>query len=275
MDVIFWGVRGSIPCCGPENRRGGGDTSCVGVRVGDTLVVLDAGTGIRDLGRWLEANHPDVRKIHLFLSHAHYDHVIGFPFFSPIWNPAFEIHVYATTLNSFGGVQHFFDKTLFAPPFFPVSLSQLAAKISYYDCQNGDVVQLEGGVQVRIFPLNHPGGASGFRVEGAGKSLCYVSDTEHCVEAGLDKDILQAVQDCDLMIYDASFTDEEYPAHVGWGHSTWQEGVRLCQEARVKRLAIFHHEPSHTDDMLDAIESQARVVFENAFVAREDQHIAL
>lgn len=275
MEVTFWGVRGSIPCCGPQHKRVGGNTSCVSAYGEGALVIFDAGTGLRELGLALENAPLPTKEIHLFLSHAHYDHVIGFPFFSAIWNPDVTLHLYATILKPERGVAHFFEHILFHHPFFPVSLSQLRAQLVFHDIANGQEVLVGGGGRVVPFALNHPGGASGYRFEAGGKSVCYVSDTEHDPEGGLDPVILAHIQDTDLMIYDGCFTQAEYANHQGWGHSTWEEGVRLAQAAGAKRMAIYHHDPSHTDDVMERIEAEAKRAFSGAFVACQGLSLTL
>lgn len=273
MDVTFWGVRGSVPCCGQEYMRVGGNSSCVSALIDETIVIFDAGTGLRDLGLWLESR-PHIKEAHLFLSHAHYDHVIGFPFFKPLWRPDFKLVVYATVLQAYGGAKRFFQERIFADPFFPVTLDQLNSDLSFQDCHNGETLWLNDRTQVSIGKLNHPGGASGFRLDHGQKALAYVSDTEHNEETP-DQHVLDLITEADLVIYDATFTEEEYPRFKGWGHSTWQEGLKLCQKAGARSMAIYHHDPSHTDDKIDLIEQDAKKAWSNLFIARQGLTIVL
>lgn len=233
MDVTFWGVRGSLPCCGEEYLRTGGDSSCVSAIAGNKVVVFDAGTGIRRLGLWLD-QYPHIKEVHLFLSHVHYDHVIGFPFFKPLWREDIKIFVYTTILEKHGGGETFFKDRVFADPFFPVTLDMLRCDLSFRDCHDGESIDIDPKTTVFIEKLNHPGGASGFRLVHEEKIVAYVSDTEH-LEESPDNNVLKLIKDADLVVYDATFTDEEYPNFKGWGHSTWQEGMRLCQEKNVKK----------------------------------------
>jgi len=136
----------------------------------------------------------------------------------------------------------------------------------------GDNFELEGGVRVRTAPLNHPNGATGYRIEHAGKALCYVTDTEHIVGQP-DQNVLGLIEGADLVVYDATYTDQEFESKIGWGHSTWQEAVRLCTAADVKQLAIFHHDPDHEDDFMQGIEQEAREMWSGAIVAREGMRI--
>jgi len=155
-----------------------------------------------------------------------------------------------------------------------VPLDVFHAVIDFSDFNAGDTLDLGDGITVKTTPLNHPNGATGYRVEFAGKSICYVTDTEH-VPGSPDQNILGLIKDADLVIYDSTYADEEFPQFVGWGHSTWQEGVRLCQAAGAKQLAIFHHDPGRDDDALDRIAAAAAGRFTGAFVAREGETIYL
>ena len=159
-----------------------------------------------------------------------------------------------------------------ANPTFPVPIDILQAKMQYHDFDAGENVKLSDEIHLDTCLLNHPKGATGYRVNFKGKSVCYVTDTEHKKD-GLDESILKLVENTDLFIYDSTYTEEEYPNFEGWGHSTWQEGVRLSKEAGVKNYAIFHHDPSHDDDFMDNVERDAKKTFANAFVAKEGMEI--
>jgi phosphoribosyl 1,2-cyclic phosphodiesterase len=159
-------------------------------------------------------------------------------------------------------------------PTFPVPLETMRSKLVFEDFDAGDTFNIGSGVTVRTAPLNHPNGATGYRLDCAGKSICYVTDTEHVVGAP-DQRLLALIEGADLVVYDSTYTDEEFPAKVGWGHSTWQEAVRLCRLANAKQLAIFHHDPSHEDTFMAAIEREARDVWSGAIVAREGMRIQL
>lgn len=262
-----------MPCCGEDYLKTGGDSSCVSAQVSDMLVIFDAGTGLHDLGFWLDEN-PHITQLHLFLSHVHYDHVIGFPFFKALWRKDLDIHVYSTTLRKQGGCEAFFREVIFADPLFPVTVDMLSCGLSFHDCQDGQRVSLGSETEILIEKLHHPGGASGFRLTHQGKVVSYVCDTEH-QEGFDDPHIIQLVEHADLVIYDSTFTDEEYPRYKGWGHSTWQAGMRLCQNYQAKKMAIYHHDPSHTDDEIEKIEQQARQAWSGLFVARQGQIVRL
>lgn len=269
--VNFWGVRGSIACPSPTHATYGGNTSCVELDLDGQRLILDAGTGLRGLGRQLLAD--GVNAATLMLTHVHWDHTNGFPFFAPLFVPDFELRIVAGSLMPVGGVREALAGQMAAPN-FPVPLDALAAKLEFRDVDDEDCFELGKGIVVRRRALNHPDGAAGYRVEFGGRSVCYVTDTEH-TPGELDENIQGLIRGADLVIYDCTYTDDELAAHVGWGHSTWQQGVRLCQASDVKRLAIFHHDPDHDDVFMADIETQAAEMWDGALVAREGMSITL
>ncbi|SLN38614.1 MBL fold metallo-hydrolase [Oceanibacterium hippocampi] len=271
MTIRFWGVRGSIATPSPRHVRYGGNTSCVEVSIGDETIIFDSGTGIRPLGHSIRKR--GINRAHLLLSHCHWDHINGFPFFSPAFHPGFDFHVMAGHLSEQGGIRSVLSQQM-SHPVFPVPIEIMKAQMAFEDFRAADSFTLAPGIRIRTAPLNHPDRATGYRIEHGGKSFCYVTDTEHRPE-GPDQAILGLIEGADLVVYDSTYTDDEYPKFVGWGHSTWQEGVRLCRAANVKRLAIFHHDPEHTDDVMDRIAADAAVEWQNAFVSREDMIVTL
>jgi phosphoribosyl 1,2-cyclic phosphodiesterase len=247
--------------------RYGGNTSCVEVRCGGRLLVFDAGTGIRPLGLSLASPDP-IEFDHLF-SHTHWDHIAGLPFFCPAYGERNIIHVHAGHLAPDRTIEAVLRQAM-TEPLFPVPLDVLHATVTFKDFTAGASLDLGDGIIVRTAPLNHPNGATGYRVEYDGKSICYVTDTEH-VPGAPDQNILGLIKESDLVIYDSTYTDDEFASYVGWGHSTWQEGVRLCKAAGARHLAIFHHDPGRDDKALDQIGQQAVREFSGAFVAREQE----
>lgn len=266
--VRFWGVRGSIACPSPKHIKYGGNTSCIEVFAGGTSIVFDAGTGIRDLGQSLLRR--GIKEAEILLTHTHWDHINGFPFFTPAYAPDHRFNVRAGHLIDAGGVERVLAGQM-ARPTFPVPLSALQADMNFVDFRAGEDFDI-GPVRVKTACLRHPDDATGYRLEFGGKALCYVTDTEH-IPGKPDESVLALIKDADLVIYDSTYTDEEFPRHVGWGHSTWQEGVRLSKMAGVKRLAIFHHDPYHDDAFMDSVGEQAAEQFEAAFVAREGMKV--
>lgn len=270
---MFWGVRGSIACPSSSHIGFGGNTSCVEVACGETRVVFDAGTGIRGLGHRFMRD--GVRQATILLSHTHWDHINGFPFFSPAFQVDRKLHIMAGHLSEAGGIRSVLAGQM-ANPMFPVPLEAMKSTMTFEDFRAGDGFALPADPRVRIrtAPLNHPDGATGYRVEYGGKALCYVTDTEHVIGAP-DQHILGLIEGADVVIYDCTYTDEEFPRMIGWGHSTWEEGVRLCRAAGVGQLAIFHHDPDHEDDFMADVETKAREIWNGAFVAREDMRLNL
>jgi phosphoribosyl 1,2-cyclic phosphodiesterase len=269
--VKFWGVRGSIATPSPRHVGFGGNTSCVEVVAGDDIFVLDCGTGIRNLGKELVKR--EVSFANILMSHTHWDHINGFPFFLPAYIGKHSFNMWAGHLMDDGGVEKIMHGQM-TQPMFPVPLAAMQSKIEFHDFRAGE--QLDIGKEAKIITglLNHPNGATGYRIEYGGKAMCYVTDTEHVVGKP-DQNVLALIEGADLVIYDSTYTDDEFEAKIGWGHSSWQEGIRLCKAANVKSLAIFHHDPEHEDDFMEKLETEARDTWPGAFVARENMVIKL
>lgn len=265
FEVVFWGVRGSIACPGQDTIQYGGNTPCVEMRCGDRVLIFDAGSGIMNLGRDLVTRQ--VNGADLLLSHTHYDHLDGIPFFCFAMRPENAFRVWSGHLLPESNTKD----TLHAymnPPFFPVSPDIFKAKVSFHDFRAGEDLDFGSGIAIKTAPLNHPNRATGYRVEYAGKSACYITDTEH-VTGQPDENVLSLLRDADIAIYDSMFTDDEFGKCVGWGHSTWQESVRLARAANVKTMVAFHHLPERSDADLDAIAAEMQQAFPGAVVARE------
>jgi len=267
MTVRFWGVRGSIACPGPETVRYGGNTSCVEVRCGDHLIIFDAGTGLRPLGDALLRAEGAV-DADLFCSHTHLDHICGLGFFAPLYKPETRLRLWG---EEPGTEEDGFEATITASlsePFLPNLRPIMGPALAFKAFRGGEILRPQQGVTIRTAALNHPGDATGYRLEWSGRTLAYVTDTEHRADA-LDARILELIQGADLLIYDATYTDAEFDALAGRGHSTWQEAVRLAKAAGVSRVALFHHDPSHTDEVLDAIAADVASAGAPAFLSRE------
>jgi phosphoribosyl 1,2-cyclic phosphodiesterase len=273
MTLEFHGVRGSIATPGDHTTVVGGNTSCVEVNAGDTRIVLDAGTGLRTLGDRLVRTGPSNTTI--LLSHVHWDHIQGFPFFVPLYVPGNEITVMSGP-NGFRPLAEVLRSQM-SPPVFPVALDEVAAKVSAVDLKANQQFSL-GPVDVRIAKLNHPDPVYAFRLDYMGRSLVYATDTEHfsCVDPAL----CALAKDVDVLIYDAMYTPEEYrgdvgPSKVGWGHSTYAAAAELAHAAGAKKLVLFHHDPARSDDEVAHIERCSRELFANSDAAREGMRIEL
>jgi phosphoribosyl 1,2-cyclic phosphodiesterase len=264
--VRFWGVRGTVPCPGPEYLRYGGNTPCVEVMCGSNRLIFDAGTGIRALGASL--GDQTGLNAHIFLTHTHIDHINGFPFFRPAYDPENCFQVWAGHLHDVNGGLQGVLAGIMRAPIFPVPLDIMHACIAFNDFVAGETFEPFEGVALRTAPLNHPNGATGYRIEFAGKSICYVTDTEHRNSAP-DQTILELIRGSQIVIYDATYTEAEYQTYRGWGHSTWNQGASLCESAGAERLVAFHHDPDHVDADLDRIAEQLDRARPGSVMARE------
>ena len=268
FSVRFWGVRGSIACSGPRTVRYGGNTSSLEVRCGDRVLLFDAGTGMRYLGNAMDIAGPiEAIEADVFLTHTHYDHVCGIPFFRPFFRPSNRFRLWAGHLGAGMTLRRVMDEFMVAP-LFPVPPQVFKATVDYRDFVCGKDLSAGPDVRVKTIALNHPDGATGYRVEFDGRAFCYLTDTEH-VPGAIDRKLAKFMEGADAVVYDSMYTDDEYPRYVGWGHSTWQEGVRLCKAAGVKKLIVFHHDPEHTDEMLDGVSREVDKQLPGSVVARE------
>ena len=275
MKITFWGVRGSRPVPGKETNIYGGNTPCVTVEAGDALIILDSGTGICNLGSYLIETRKRV-KAHIFITHTHWDHIQGFPFFTPAYLPGNEFSLYGQ-----GKIDLTFSRLMNGQmvfPHFPVQLDQMKANIHLTDISSGERIEIEEGVFVSTIHNNHPGGCLSYRVDYDGRSCCYLTDTEHysCIDAYLK----ELAAGSDAIIYDSNFSDAEYEGtngyntKIGWGHSTWQEGIKLARAAGVSQLILFHHATHRTDKELSQIEKEAKNLFKKCLAAREGGSVA-
>ncbi|MGC9525434.1 MAG: MBL fold metallo-hydrolase [Limnospira sp.] len=273
--VQFWGVRGSVPTPGRQTVRYGGNTSCVEMRLGNQRLIFDGGTGLRVLGLDLLKQMPVEARV--FFSHTHWDHIQGFPFFVPAFIPINRFHIYGAIAPDGSTIKERLSDQMVHPN-FPVPMHVMQSDMKFYDIVPGDAIALDGEIKIETAPLNHPNVAIGYRVTWQGRTAVYCSDTEHFLDR-FDENVLHLARDADLLIYDATYTNEEYhdreSPKLGWGHSTWEVGVEIAKKAGVKQVAMYQHDPSHDDDFLDAIETQVRAHFPNGVVAREGMILKL
>ena len=272
MQVKFWGVRGSTPTPQIENLRYGGNTSCVEVRIKQQLYVFDCGTGFRVLGKRLEEEFQNKPiYAHIFISHFHWDHIQGIPFFTPLYNNR-ENYFFFHSSNRTRGLQRAIEEQM-ADPYFPVDMSEMAAHRNFYDIEE-DRISFDDCV-IQSMWLNHPQGCLGFRIETEKGVLVYATDNEpgHPV---FDKNVRKLAQGADVLIYDAQYLPDEYEAkRRGWGHSHWREAVNIAMESGAKELVLFHHDPDHNDACIDNIVKAARDYYPKVRAASEGMEIQL
>lgn len=277
MKVTFYGVRGSIPTPGAEFTRFGGNTACVHIELSDgTDIILDAGTGIRLCGKALAAKKT---PIHLLLSHNHWDHIQGFPFFIPIYQPDREIFVTPGKTNE-TRPEAFLEQM--SGSFFPVPREAIAAKITVAQHQQDE--WLISGATIKRIPMNHPGGGSCYTISDAGVTLAYITDNElypPYTKSTDFMDFVAFVKNADLLVHDAQYVVQDMPGKSGWGHSVAEEAIKLALAANVKRLALYSHDPERTDVMVDEIVGHAKEIIllgggsSECFAAAEGKSIQL
>lgn len=278
----FWGVRGSYPAPFETHLRAGGNTSCVEVRVGEHLLVCDAGSGIIPLGNEL-IHQFSLRELMLVLTHYHWDHISGLPFFVPAFLPDWHLHVFGPGKNR-AEVQQSISEQMRAP-YFPVETETWLADIDYLDTSGAHLAH--GPIRLRHFNVHHPGTTFGYRIEAAGKTIVYVSDNEllfldRPIDARLDEQdmdeeevlllremkeeekwmSLKFMMDADILIHDAQYTREDYEKKRGWGHSCYIDTVNCAIDARVKQLYLFHLDPNYDDEFVDQLHARSLKVIE-------------
>ncbi len=270
MKIHFLGVRGSTPCAGPAHIKYGGHTSCVMIEVADHHIICDAGSGIINASK-AGVSTPS-KTTHLLLSHTHLDHIMGLPFYGPFWHKDHHMHIYAGHLKPWGGIKDYFENLL-KEPLFPVPFKVFPCQKTFYDFEQGDTFKLNE-VTVETHQLNHPNGATGYRITHNSKSVCYITDHEHGENVNRQA-LVSFIKDTDLLIYDSTYNDTHFTPFIGWGHSTWQEAVRLGTDAGVKTIGIFHHDPMNDDDKMAQIEKEVRRTCSIAMVLKQDMVIDL
>ena len=270
MAVRFWGVRGSVPTPDSRFAHYGGHTSCVEIRCGQRTLILDAGTGLIELGNQLAASECDI-----LLSHTHLDHIHGLLFFKPAYDASKRVRLWAGHLLPDYSLKNTISQ-LMQPPIFPLTTQHFGERTEFIDFHAGELLQhndfSDHGIVVKTLPLSHPDRATGYRVEYQGHAVCYITDIEH-TPGTMDAALLSFIAGADCLIYDSTYTDEELPHYKGWGHSTWQQGMRLAQMAGVKQFVAFHHDPAANDAMLDQRAQEMQQSWAEAIVAKEGMEL--
>ena len=273
MQIRFWGVRGTIPTPGPDTIQIGGNTSCIEVITSDRQrIIIDAGSGIRLLGKKLLQEATDRIVSTILISHTHWDHIQGFPFFLPVFGRTNRL-----VLVGQKKVGRRLEEVLagqFIEPYLPYAYKSLPADLIVKEVKDGEQIVLGDQTVVKVADLNHPGGCLGFRIENNGTVFTYCSDVGHGNE--LDENVLRLAQGADLLIHDAHFaTMAERDKYADWGHSTWYEAAQVALEANVKNLALFHYGPDLTDQMVFQILGKTRQIFPRTLLAKEGSEIVL
>jgi phosphoribosyl 1,2-cyclic phosphodiesterase len=276
--LSFWGVRGSTPTVDPATWRYGGNTPCLELTAPDgTRFILDCGTGLRVLGSRWTAPTPSERnpETHILVTHYHWDHIQGVPFFAPLYAENNAFHFYSFRSKHLGrdSLKQVFE-TQMAMPYFPVNMSAMTAKKKFMEVSGGDSFKI-GENKITARHINHPQGCLGFRIETPGGTVVYATDNEPG-DAKLDEELRELAAGADIFINDAQYTPEQLAStRKGWGHSSWREGVKAAREAGAKTLVLFHHDPDSTDRMVDGLLREARAEFDSVFAASEGMVITL
>ncbi|MGZ0189947.1 MAG: MBL fold metallo-hydrolase [Alphaproteobacteria bacterium] len=268
FSVTFWGVRGSIASPGPTTQRYGGNTPCLEINCGDRTIIIDAGTGLRPLGGKMAAAGPN-QEIDIFLTHTHMDHFVGLPFFAPAYHPSNIVRFWAAHLRPERTLESA-CRHLMSNPLFPVPPDVFQAVVSFIDFDCGTTLTPTADIKIETAPLDHPGRATGYRVEYGGKVISVITDTAH-VPGKPNESAMRLMRDADIVIYDAMFTEAEFAERPDWGHSTWNEGARLADMVGAKQLVIFHHDPARTDEQVDEILAEAVAARPGTIAAREGE----
>jgi phosphoribosyl 1,2-cyclic phosphodiesterase len=274
MHIKFWGVRGSTPTPQLENMRYGGNTSCVEVRLGGHLYIFDCGTGFRNLGKSLSRTFTETKQpinAHIFLSHFHWDHIQGIPFFTPLYESPDNRFCFHSSSRS-RSLQRAVEQQM-TDPYFPVNMSEMAAHRNFYDIEE-DRIAFDNCI-IQSMWLNHPQGCLGFRIETSEGIIVYATDNEpgHSV---FDQNVRKLAEGADVLIYDAQYLPDEYAARRrGWGHSHWREAVDIAMQSGAKELVLFHHDPDHDDACIDSIVKQASDYYRKVRAASEGMEIQL
>jgi len=272
LKIKYYGVRGSIPTPGRDTVEYGGNTACVAVWVDNKLIVLDGGTGLRVLGDELietPFGRGEGKGTFLF-SHLHWDHIQGFPFFKPAYVEGNSFKLYGpsqvdVTLEDTMRQQQQYQN-------FPVLMEDMPSTFTFTELKEGHTMDIDG-IEIKNRRLNHPGGVFAYRISSQDKSIVYATDTEHY--SAPDPGLLELADNADVLIYDSMYTPEQYKDHVSWGHSTYEEGIKIAKAANVRALHLFHYDPSYSDEFIDAIVKEAQDNFPNTFGAKEGWELEL
>jgi len=262
--ITFWGVRGSFPTPDQDKMKFGGHTSCVSIETQDEILIMDMGTGIKNLGEEIVSDPNSPSKINIILSHYHWDHIIGFPVFAPLFSDKYEINIYGKKdeLELEKIINHMLN-----PIFWPVSIKDFKAKINFHTIIN-DEVKISNSMLVKTQIHHHPNGALSYKILSKNKIINYITDCEYITGVPSEK-LIKFSDNSDLLIHDAHFTPEDLTNHKGWGHSSWEQAVLMAQKSNSKQLALFHYSPNYNDKKIQSIEKNAMQRFEQTIAAKQ------
>ena len=262
--ITFWGVRGSFPTPDQDKMRVGGHTSCVSLETKEEILIMDMGTGIKNLGDEIVSNPNSPSKINIILSHYHWDHIIGFPMFAPLFSDKYEINLYGkkeqTELKEI--INHMLN-----PVFWPVSTDDFKAKINFHTITDNQI-KLSNSITIKTQIHHHPNGALSYKILSGNKIISYITDCEYITGTPSDK-LIQFSNNSDLLIHDAHFTPEDLINHKGWGHSSWEQAIIMAKKSNSKQLVLFHHSPSYNDEQVESIEQNAKQIFKETIAAKQ------
>lgn len=267
--IKFWGVRGSNPTADKDKMQFGGDTSCVEVRTSNNeILIFDMGSGIRNLGKEILKDPNSPKTINIFLSHFHFDHVMGFLVFPPLFDKSYTVNIYG--YNKSTSTKSFSDKIL-DPTFWPVGLDVLQAKINFIDL-DGEPLQISSNTSISYALHPHPGYATSYKVNNDGFNILYTTDCEH-PKNHFNKNVESLAKDADMLIHDSHFSREDLGNHKGWGHSSWETTINLAKKMNVDKAILYHYNPLYSDDKLLDIEKKAKQAFENSIASKQGMRI--
>ena len=278
----FYGVRGSIPICSPSVNKFGGNTTCFYLDLltknpkDKVIVIFDAGTGIRQLGKDIASGKIKLTDyILIHFTHFHWDHIQGLPFFAPAYFKNQKIALFSPHYINKGPseLKNLFERQM-QSEYFPVQLENMGADMRFYTNEEfQNVLNLDGNIKFQYRKHNHPGGAYSYRLDGYGKSLVICTDLEH--GETIDPEVVKFCKNADVLVHEAQYTDEELIKYRGWGHSSFKQAIEVAERANVKKLYITHHDPDHDDDFLQEIERKCQNRFSNCFLAREGDEVLI
>ena len=273
ITVEFHGTRGSVPVCSPKYQQFGGNTSCLSIFNHETkrIGILDAGTGIRQLGKRIKKELPDQKNLFITFTHFHWDHIQGLPFFEPAYDPEMEINIMVLGVKQeFTNLQEIFQAQM-QEQYFPVALNNMGCQFNFLKYNDSSASFRQTGI--RSIKQNHPGGSYGYRLESGQTKIVVCTDIEH--GENVDPRVVSFCEGADLLVHDAQYTTEELAAHRGWGHSSFEQAMEVAERAKVGQLIMTHHDPDHDDEFLGKIELQCQKRMRNCALAREGMKIEL